>query len=55
MILAKKREISFHGGEEAFLTPGEVVDEKDAEDIVKRADKTYSLCRKLVDEIDECR
>ncbi len=52
-ILVKKREISLYGGEEAFLTPEEVIDKRDAEDAVKRADKTYSLCDKLVAEIEK--
>ncbi|MFN3621421.1 MAG: hypothetical protein ACK4TI_00865, partial [Nitrososphaerales archaeon] len=52
-ILVKKREISLYGGEEAFLTPEEVIDKRDAEDAVKRADKTYSLCGKLIAEIEK--
>jgi hypothetical protein len=31
-ILVKKREISLYGGEEAFLSPEEVISKEDAED-----------------------
>lgn len=51
-VLAKKREISLYGGEEAFLTPEEVISKGDAEDAVKRATKTYELCDKLVKEVE---
>ncbi|MEM3734608.1 MAG: HEPN domain-containing protein [Nitrososphaerales archaeon] len=51
-ILVKKREISLYGGEESFLTPEEVINARDAEDAVKRADKTYHLCERLVAEIE---
>jgi len=50
-ILAKKREISLYGGEEAFLTPEDVVSKDDANDAVRRAIKTYALCKKFIDEI----
>jgi HEPN domain-containing protein len=36
-ILVKKREISLYGGEEAFLSPEEVISEGDAEDATRRA------------------
>ena len=49
--LVKKREISLYGGEEAFLSPEEVISRGDAEDATQRADKTYELCRRLVDSI----
>lgn len=52
-VLVKKRELSLYGGEEAFLTPEEVIDEKDAEDATARAEKTYGLCERLVVEIDK--
>ena len=52
-ILVKKREISLYGGEEAFLSPDEVIDKADAEDATMRAEKTYSLCEKLVAEIEK--
>lgn len=51
-ILAKKREISLYGGEEAFLSPEEVISRGDAEDATHRAGKTYELCKRLVDSID---
>ena len=49
--LAKKREISLYGGEEAFLSPEEVISKADAEDAVRRADKTYGLCKRFVDSV----
>lgn len=52
-VLVKKRELSLYGGEEAFLTPEEVIDEKDAGDATARAEKTYGLCERLVVEIDK--
>lgn len=52
-ILVKKREISLYGGEEAFLAPEEVINEMDAEDAVKRAEKTYYLCEKLINEVEQ--
>jgi len=42
-ILTKKREISLYGGEEAFLSPEEVISEADAEDATQRAVKTHEL------------
>ncbi|MCS7116734.1 MAG: HEPN domain-containing protein [Nitrososphaerota archaeon] len=50
-VLAKKRELSFYGGEEALLSPDEVIDKKDAEDAVSRAERTYRLCKRLSEEI----
>ncbi len=52
-ILVKKRELSLYGGEEAFLTPEEVIGKKDAQDSTKRAEKTYQLCEKLITQIEE--
>jgi HEPN domain-containing protein len=49
--LVKKRELSFYGGEDAFLSPDEVICEADAKDAVERAEKAYYLCRKLIEEI----
>jgi HEPN domain-containing protein len=51
-ILVKKREISLYGGEEAFLSPEEVISERDAKDATRRAGKTYKLCKKLIDSIN---
>lgn len=51
-ILVKKREASFYGGEEAFLSPDEVIGEEDAKDAVERAEKASTLCRKLIDELE---
>jgi len=51
-ILVKKREPSLYGGEEAFLSPNEVIDKDDAEDATMRADKTYNLCERLLTELE---
>lgn len=50
-ILVKKRGPSLYGGEEAFLSPDEVIDRNDAEDATTRAEKTYNLCEKLLSEL----
>ncbi len=52
-ILLKKREPSLYGGEEAFLSPDEVIDKIDAEDAIRRAKKTYTLCEKLLTELEK--
>jgi len=52
-ILVKKREISLYGGEEAFLSPDEVIDKNDAEDAIMRAEKTYRLCEDLLTELEK--
>lgn len=46
--LASKREIAFYGNEEEYLMPEELIGEKEAEDAVSKARKTYNLCRKLL-------
>ena len=51
-ILVKKREPSLYGGEEALLSPDEVIDKNDAEDATMRAEKTYNLCEKLLVELE---
>ncbi|MGB9716997.1 MAG: HEPN domain-containing protein [Thermoproteota archaeon] len=51
-ILVKKREASFYGGEEAFLSPDEVIGEEDSKDAVERAEKVFSLCGRLVEELE---
>lgn len=51
-VLIKKRELSLYGGEEAFLSPEEVMSRGDAEDATERAAKTYELCRKLILEVE---
>ena len=51
-ILLKKREPSLYGGEEAFLSPDEVINKNDAEDAIIRAEKTYQLCKKLLTELE---
>lgn len=52
-ILVKEREPSLYGGEEAFLSPDEVIDENDARDAIARAEKTYKLCEKLLTELEK--
>ena len=51
-VLVKMREISLYGGEEAFLSPEEVISRVNAEDATQRAGKTYELCRRFVDFIE---
>lgn len=51
-ILVSKREASFYGGEEAFLSPDEIIDRRDGQDAVTRADKTFRLCRKVLRELE---
>lgn len=48
-ILTKKREPALYGGEEAFLTPEDVISKEDATDAIKRAEETFNACKKLVD------
>lgn len=50
-ILVKKREPSLYGGEEELLSPEDVMGKNDAEDAVERAEKTFKLCKKLIDEL----
>jgi len=52
-ILVKKRELSLYGGEEAFLSPDEVIDRKDADDAIMRAEKTFRHCEDLLGELGE--
>jgi len=40
------------GGEEAFLAPEDVISKEDASDAIRRAIKTYGLCKKFIDEVD---
>lgn len=47
-ILASKREIAFYGSEEDYLTPEEVIGEKEAKDAISKARKTYQLCEKFI-------
>ncbi len=51
--LVKKREPSLYGGEEAFLSPNEVINKADARDAVKRANKTFQLCHKLINQLQK--
>ncbi|MGC9019875.1 MAG: HEPN domain-containing protein [Candidatus Methanodesulfokora sp.] len=52
-ILVKKREPSFYGAEEDVLSPEEVMDEEDAKDAIKKAVKTFDLCKKLIEELEK--
>ncbi len=52
-ILVLKRELSFYGGEEAFLSPEEVIGRADAEDAITRASRTFDNCDKLLEELRE--
>ncbi|MFQ5758246.1 MAG: HEPN domain-containing protein [Candidatus Bathyarchaeia archaeon] len=54
-ILVKKREPSLYGGEEEFLSPEDVMNENDAEDALKRAEKTFKLCKRLLEELSTYR
>jgi hypothetical protein len=49
-VLAKKRELSFYGGEEALLSPDDVIGRGRPEDAVGRAERVYEVCRKLIEE-----
>ena len=50
--LFRKREIAFYGGEEAFLTPEDVIGKNDARTAVKSADRVFRLSKRLVNEVD---
>lgn len=52
-LLAKKRELSFYGGEEALLSPDDVIGRGDAEDAVRRAEHVHKVCRKLIEESEK--
>lgn len=51
-ILFKKREPSLYGDEDALLPPNGVMSEGDAEDATQRARKTFTLCERLVHELE---
>ncbi|GBC71983.1 hypothetical protein HRbin02_01772 [Candidatus Calditenuaceae archaeon HR02] len=46
--LSSKRELSFYGGEEALLTPEELISREDAIDALERASKTLELVKRLI-------
>lgn len=50
-ILFKKREPSLYGSEEEFLSPEDVMNKDDAEDALKRAEKCFKLCERLLEEL----
>lgn len=52
-LLFKKREPSLYGDEDALLPPNGVMSEEDARDATQRARKTYTLCERLVDELEK--
>lgn len=47
--LTAKRELSFYGGEEALLSPEDLVDKRDAEEAVEHASKTFELVKNLME------
>lgn len=51
-LLFKKREPSLYGDEEALIPPNGVMSEEDARDATERAERTYSLCDRLIAEIE---
>ena len=51
-LLFKKREPSLYGDEEALIPPNGVMSEEDARDATERAERTYSLCDRLISEIE---
>ncbi|MCW3978414.1 MAG: HEPN domain-containing protein [Candidatus Bathyarchaeota archaeon] len=51
-LLFKKREPSLYGNEEALLPPDGVMSEEDAKDATQRANKTFHLCERLVEELE---
>ena len=52
-ILAKKREVSMYGDEALLLSPDEVVSWEEARVAVESAEKTYRLCKRLLDELGD--
>lgn len=46
---------SLYEGEEEFLSPEDVMNENDAEDALKRAKKTFKLCKRLLEELSTYR
>lgn len=53
--LAAKRELALYGGEEAILTPEDLVSKAEAERAVEQAGKVYELCSKLLSEYQATR
>lgn len=51
-VLAKKREISFYGGEDMLLSPEDLISKTDASDAVYRARKTLDICKKFIQEYE---
>lgn len=51
--LCSKRELSFYGGEDALLTPEELVSKDDAVEAVERASKTLELVKRLISHYSE--
>ncbi len=52
-VLAKKREVSMYGDEALMLSPDEVVSREEARVAVESAEKTYRLCRRLLNEYEK--
>ncbi len=49
VLLAAKRGPSLYGGETEMLGPDEVMGREDAADALRRAERTYELCRRLAE------
>lgn len=50
-VLVRKREISLYGGEEAFLSPEDVIGRDDAGDALNRARRVFRDCERLLKEL----
>ncbi|HVB95881.1 MAG TPA: HEPN domain-containing protein [Nitrososphaerales archaeon] len=51
--LFRKRELAFYGGEDASLSPEEVISASDARLAVSSARKVFSACERLLEELTE--
>jgi HEPN domain-containing protein len=51
--LAKKREVIMYGDEALMLSPDEVVSGEEARAAVESAEKTYRLCKRLLNEYEK--
>jgi HEPN domain-containing protein len=47
-ILTSKREIAFYGSEEEYLSPEDVIGEKEAKEALDNAMEVYKICKKLL-------
>jgi len=53
--LAEKREVSMYGDEALMLSPDEVVSREEARVAVESAEKTYHLCKRMLNEYEKIR